>query len=146
MALFGLFIVRNRDDLHKLVWVLALSIGFFGIKGGIFTIATGGSYRVYGPGGAIADNNTLALALIMAVPLFRYLQLQSTNAWVKRGCTAAMVLCVISAIGSQSRGAFLALAAMSVFLAMKSRQKGIDRLTYISSSTNCLAGDARELD
>lgn len=126
MVLAAFLIVGNRDHLHKLVWVLALSIGFYGIKGGLFTLATAGAYRVWGPAGSfIADNNTLALAIIMAVPLFRYLQLHSESKWIRRGCVAAMLLCAVSAIGSQSRGAFLALAAMGFFLFTKSRQKGL---------------------
>lgn len=126
MVVAALLIVGNRDQLHKLVWVLALSVGFFGIKGGLFTIATGGSHRVWGPSGSfIADNNQLALAIIMSIPLFRYLQLHSENKWVKRGCLAAMMLSAASALGSQSRGGFLALAAMGLFLWTKSRQKGL---------------------
>ena len=81
---------------------------------------------MWGPAGSfIADNNALALAVIMAVPLFRYLQLQSQNRWVRRGCVAAMVLCVASAVGSQSRGAFLALLAMSMSLWIKGRNKAL---------------------
>lgn len=126
MVLVAFLVVGTRDHLHKLTWVLALSVGFFGIKGGLFTIISAGQHRVWGPAGSfIFDNNTLALATIMVVPLFRYLQLHSVNPWVKRGCLAAMVLCMVSAIGSQSRGAFLALGAMGIFLAMKSRQKGL---------------------
>lgn len=126
MVLAALLLVGNRDQLHKLTWVLALSIGFYGIKGGLFTIATAGHHRVWGPSGSfIEDNNTLALAIIMGIPLFRYLQLQSENIWAKRGCLAALVLCAVSAIGSQSRGAFLALLAMGFFLWTKSRQKAL---------------------
>ncbi|MBK9674757.1 MAG: hypothetical protein IPO82_05860 [Betaproteobacteria bacterium] len=78
MVLIAMLIVGAREQLHQLVWVLALSIGFFGIKGGLFTIVGGGQGRVWGPSGSfISDNNQLALAMLMAVPLFRYLQLQS---------------------------------------------------------------------
>ncbi|MEW6513519.1 MAG: putative O-glycosylation ligase, exosortase A system-associated [Pseudomonadota bacterium] len=134
MVLVAMLLVGNRDQLHKMVWVLALSIGFFGIKGGLFTIATAGNHRVWGPEGSfIFDNNTLALAIIMGVPLFRYLQLNSENPWVKRACLAAMALCIVSAIGSQSRGAFLALAAMGIFLTMKSRQKGLIALLALAA-------------
>ena len=126
MVLIALLLVGTREHLHKLTWVLALSVGAFGVKGGLFTIATAGAHRVWGPTGSfIQDNNTLALAIIMVVPLFRYLQIHNNNRWVKRGCFAAMALCVVAAIGSQSRGAFLALAAMSFFLSIKSRQKGL---------------------
>lgn len=133
MAMVGLILLGTRDQLQKLIWTLALSLGFFGIKGGIFTIATGGNYRVWGPpGGAIQDNNTLALALVMTVPLIRYLQLHTENQWIKRGCVVAMLLCLVSAIGSQSRGAFLALAAMSLFLTIKSKQKGLIALLTLA--------------
>ena len=132
MVLIALFLVGNRDELHKLVWVLALSIGFFGIKGGLFTIATGGSSRVWGPPGSfIEDNNHVALAITMVVPLFRYLQLQAENRWIKRGCIAAMILCVGAALGSQSRGALLGLGAMFAFLWLKSRNKGLIGIVLI---------------
>lgn len=124
MVLLAFLVVGNRDQIHKLTWVLALSIGFFGIKGGLFTLATGGGGRVFGPAGSfIEDNNTLALAIIMAIPLFRYLQLQAEKTWVRNGCIGAMVLCTVSALGSQSRGALVALVAMGVFLWLKSRNK-----------------------
>lgn len=126
MVLIALFLVGNRDELHKLTWVLTLSIGFYGVKGGLFTIASGGRHRVWGPEGTfIGDNNSLALAIIMAVPLFRYLQLHSNNAWVRRGCVAAMILCTASAVGSYSRGALLGVFAMATFLWFKSRNKAM---------------------
>lgn len=126
MTLIALILVGNRDQVHKLVWVLALSIGFFGIKGGIFTILTAGNHRVWGPAGSfIEENNSLALATIMTIPLFRYLQLHASKLWVKRGCIAAMVLCFFSALGSQSRGGLLAILGMGFFLFLKSRKKGL---------------------
>jgi putative inorganic carbon (hco3(-)) transporter len=109
-----------------MVWVLAASVGFYGIKGGLFVLATGGAYKVFGPDQTfIGDNNAMALALVMAVPLLRYLQLHSVNKWAKRGCLAGLVLCVISALGSYSRGALLALLAMGVFLWVKGKNRGV---------------------
>lgn len=133
-VLVALLLVTKRRDIDWLTWVLALSVGFFGIKGGLFTLYTAGAHRVWGPAQSfIEDNNALALAIIVTIPLFRYLQLHSENLWVRRGCVAAMLLCVISAVGSQSRGAFLALGAMSVFLFIKSRQKGLIGLLVLLS-------------
>ena len=56
-------------QINAFVWVLVLSIGFFGVKGGIFTIATGGVHRVYGPPGGsyVSDNNAICIALVMVV-------------------------------------------------------------------------------
>lgn len=124
MVLIGFLVIGNRQQLNATIAILALSVGFYGIKGGLFTVLTGGGYRVWGPDFTfIADNNTLALAVIMVVPLFRYLQLETENKWIQRACLVAMLLCTASALGSHSRGAFLAIVAMSFFLWMKSPRK-----------------------
>ena len=124
MVLAALMVIKRRRDLDWLVLVLVISIGYYGIKGGVFTVLTGGSARVWGPEGSfIEDNNSLALATIMTVPLIRYLQLQATKRWHRHAASAAMLLCMASAVGSQSRGAFLAIIAMTFFMWLKSRNK-----------------------
>jgi hypothetical protein len=66
-------LIHGKERIQLLVWVTAVSIGFYGIRGGIFTILTGGNYRVYGPEETfIADNNQLGLALTMILPLLYY--------------------------------------------------------------------------
>ena len=124
MTLITAMLLTNRRRLEGLVWIIALSLGFYGIKGGIFTIANGGVYRVQGPADTfIGGNNELGLAMIMTVPLIRYLHLQEKRAWLKLGLAGAMLLTGLAAIGTQSRGALLAAATMGVFLWLKSRQK-----------------------
>jgi probable O-glycosylation ligase (exosortase A-associated) len=94
------------------------------VKGGIFTIISGGQYRVWGPATTfIEGNNEVALALIMVIPLMHYLQMISRNKWTKHGLTIAMLLCALASIGSYSRGALLAIAAMGGFLWLKSKRK-----------------------
>jgi len=124
MVLLTALIIRERYQLHWLIWVIALSFGFYGIKGGIFTILHGGVYRVQGPEGSfVAGNNEMALALVMTIPLIRYLHLQETRTWLKTGLAGAMVLTGVAAIGSQSRGGLVAMVAMGLFLWLKSRNK-----------------------
>ncbi|WP_310447409.1 putative O-glycosylation ligase, exosortase A system-associated [Thiobacillus sp.] len=124
MVFLTVLIIANRHQLHWLIWVIALSFGFYGVKGGIFTIINGGAYRVQGPSDTfIAGNNELALALVMAIPLIRYLHLQAHLKWVKVGLASAMVLTGVAAIGSQSRGGLVAMVAMGLFLWLKSRNK-----------------------
>ncbi|OYX31878.1 MAG: putative O-glycosylation ligase, exosortase A system-associated [Hydrogenophilales bacterium 32-62-9] len=124
MVFLTVLIITDRQKLHWLVWVIVLSFGFYGVKGGIFTILNGGAYRVQGPTGTfIAGNNELALALVMTIPLIRYLHLQETRKWIKMGLASAMVLTGVAAIGSQSRGGLVAMVAMGLFLWLKSRNK-----------------------
>lgn len=124
MVFITMMLIRDLKSLNLLVWVIALSIGFFGIKGGVFAIATGGNFIVFGPPGTFfGDNNALALALVMVLPLMRYLQLTADAKWIKLALGVGMGLMLVSIITSYSRGAFLAVSAILFFLVMKSRRK-----------------------
>jgi len=124
MSLVTMTVIRSREDIQRLMWVLTMSIAYYGVKGGIFTIRSGGVDRVWGPEGTfIGDNNAIALALIMTIPLMRYLQQRSEQRWLRHGLGASMLLSALAALGSYSRGALLAIAAMIVFMWLKSRHK-----------------------
>lgn len=132
MIFLTVLIITDRQKLNWLIWVIALSFMFYGVKGGIFTILNGGAYHVQGPVGSfIEGNNELALAMLMGIPLIRYLHLQETRKWLRFGLASAIVLTGVAAIGSQSRGALLGMVAMGVFLWLKSRDKIITGF-YIS--------------
>jgi probable O-glycosylation ligase (exosortase A-associated) len=136
MVLITYLVIRNKHQLNMLIWTIVVSLGFFGTKGGAFTLATGGSHMVWGPPGSfIEGNNELALALLMIVPLMRYLQLESENKWVRRGTGVAQVLTLFSIVGSYSRGAFLGASAMGLMLWLKSKNKiliGISIIVCVS--------------
>jgi probable O-glycosylation ligase (exosortase A-associated) len=124
MVFVTLMLMQSKERINQLVWVIAMSIGFYGIKGGIFTIVHGGVYHVRGPEGSfIGGDNEMGLALIMTIPLLRYLQLTTQSMWVRSFLAVAMVLCAAATVGSQSRGALVGLVAMSTFLWLKSRNK-----------------------
>jgi probable O-glycosylation ligase (exosortase A-associated) len=116
--------LNSRERVHMLIWVIVLSLGFYGVKGGIFTIVHGGAYHVQGPSGSfIAGNNELALALVMTIPLMRYLQLNEPDRRIRLGLAVAMLLTALAAVGSQSRGAFVALFITGLVFWLKSRNK-----------------------
>lgn len=124
IILLSIIMIQSRDRIHTLVWVIALSIGFFGIKGGFFSIVSGMQYRVWGPpGSVITGNNELGIALLMIIPLFVYLYSNSNNKWMKRLILGSILLCTISIISTFSRGALLASVFMFGFLWTKSKYK-----------------------
>jgi probable O-glycosylation ligase (exosortase A-associated) len=87
---------------------------------------------VQGPFGTfIGGNNELALALVMTIPLIRYLQLQEKHHLVKVGLSIGMFLTVIAAIGSQSRGALVALLLTGLIFWIKSRKKFVTAVFII---------------
>ena len=88
---------RTREQLRQLIWVIVLSVAYFGAKGGLWVLMTGGGNRVYGPPGSyIEDNNYLAMALVMLIPIIRFLQVSEPRRNVRWACTAIMLLCGIS--------------------------------------------------
>lgn len=124
MSLVVMMVIRSRQDVHRMIWVLVVSLGYYGLKGGLFTVTTGGNYRVWGPLGTfIGGNNEIALALVVAIPLMRYLQQTTENRWVWHGLNVTMLLSAMASLGSYSRGALLAIAAMLALMWFKSSKK-----------------------
>lgn len=124
MTLVVLMLLKKPEHIKWLIWTVVVSIGFYGVKGGIFTLQTGGAFRVWGPSGTFIDgNNEIALALVMIIPLMYYLMGQIPNKWGKRAMMASLCLCAIASLGSYSRGAALALGAMLGFMWLKSKHK-----------------------
>ncbi len=123
-TLLTLVAVNTRERVIWLVWVIVGSLGFYGLKGGLFTLTGGGDSRVWGPVGSfIAGNNELGLAMIVTMPLMWYLRSHTENKWVRHGLMVLMVATLLATLGTHSRGALVGLAAMGSVLWWKSRQK-----------------------
>ena len=124
MTLVTMCMLTTRQRLHLVIWVAVASLGFYGVKGGLFSILTGGISRVWGPPASfIGDNNSLALALLMILPLIRHLQAVSKQRWVVMALWAAMGLTVVAIFGTYSRGGVVGLAVMLPILLLKGRQR-----------------------
>lgn len=124
MVLVSLIVLYSKKHIFTLIWVCTASLALLGAKGGLFTLATAGGYRVWGPAYSfIADNNHFALALIMTIPLLRFLQMQMTSRWGRWAMTVWMVLVAAAALGSQSRGALLAISAMTLVMWWRGRSR-----------------------
>lgn len=124
MVFVSMMVLNTERDIKQFVWVVALSLGIYGLKGGLFVLMSGGSYKVYGPSGSyIEENNGMALALVATLPLIWYLRNQAKNRWLSLVMLAMTIFTSIAAVGSYSRGALLGGAAMLGFLWLKSKNK-----------------------
>ncbi len=124
MTFVALAVIHSKQQIHWVIWTIVGSMAFYGAKGGLFTLANGGNYLVWGPGGSfIEGNNEVALAFVMTIPLMRYVQISLKKPWQRFAMIGVMVLTAFAAIGSHSRGALVAIAAMATFLWWKSRNK-----------------------
>lgn len=131
-VILTLMLVTNRERIHLLVWTICVSLGFYGFKGGLWTVATGGTNRVYGPDGTfIGGNNEIGLALIMIVPLLWYLIQHSSRRWVKLGHYVVLICSIIAIVGTHSRGDLLGLIVMGGMFILKARRKLVPLLTAL---------------
>jgi probable O-glycosylation ligase (exosortase A-associated) len=123
MLLVTMMLIRGREQIERLIWVVTLSIAFYGIKGGIWTVMGGGTGRVWGPTGSMIEgNNELGLALVMLVPFMYFLHQVSARRWVRVALVFCIVTTCFSILGSQSRGALVALLGMAFVLALKGKR------------------------
>lgn len=123
MLFVTMMLIRDRAQIERLIWVVTLSIGVYGLKGGIWTVLTGGGGRVWGPsGGMIEGNNELGLALVVLVPFMYYLYQVSTQRWVRWGMALFIAFNAFAILGTQSRGALVALVAMAFVLGLKGKR------------------------
>ncbi len=126
MTFVALSLLSTKQHIVVFTAVNAGSIALLAAKGGAFTILTGGSHRVWGPPGSfIEGNNEFALATIMIIPMLHFLQLQLKEPWQRHGMSVLMVLSAVAAIGSYSRGALIAIGAMSILFWWRSSRKGL---------------------
>lgn len=132
MIFVSMMVLNTEKDIKLFVVVVALSIGIFGLKGGIFVVSSGGNYRVYGPDGSyIAENNGMALALVTVLPLLWYLRNAATKKWQSLAMLAVTVFSAISAMGSYSRGAIVGGVVMFAFLWIKSKNKVVTAVAVV---------------
>jgi probable O-glycosylation ligase (exosortase A-associated) len=125
-----------------LVYLVTASLAFYGVKGGIFVISTGGAHMVLGPPKSfLKTHGEIGMALAMTIPFIRYIQLTFAvpgllpaeiqrfiigSSWQKLihiGLTAAMFLTAAAILGTHSRGAMLAAIATGVTILWKGRNK-----------------------
>lgn len=117
-------LMHTRVRIHALIWIIVISIGFFGVQGGLIGIVSGGQSHIVGPPKSpIRDNNALALAMVISFPLMNYLRTQSEKKIIQTMLSGAMALSVIAVLSTYSRGGLLSLLGMFGFLWLRSGNK-----------------------
>ena len=122
VAIFTTAVVRTRDQLRALIWVIAMSFGFYGVKSGIQGILSGGSMTIdRGPGGMLFDNNNFALAMVLVIPILVHLAASEKNPLFQKILRAMVPLTMITVVLTRSRGAALSMALAVMLMVWRSR-------------------------
>ncbi|MGI9493879.1 MAG: putative O-glycosylation ligase, exosortase A system-associated [Geminicoccaceae bacterium] len=133
-----LFCLNSKVRIDAFIWMMVFCICYYSVKGGFAFLISGGAYRFEGPPGtSIGDNNHLAAAFLLAIPLINYLRLHAAIRVVRNGLAALLVLTILAVLCTQSRGGFIGLVVLGgVFLWMSGR-----RISHIAAGLAiiCLA-------
>ncbi|MGR5459778.1 putative O-glycosylation ligase, exosortase A system-associated [Vibrio sp. PNB22_1_1] len=138
LFIFIYLTVRNINHFNLLIWIIALSIGFFALVEGLKFIKSGGFHQVHGAYGHIlGDNNHMALAILMAIPLLIYLISYTPEKWLRIGLIGLIFVCVLAVLGTKSRGGFIGLLIVGAYFWVKSEKKllatvGFAALSFIA--------------
>ena len=126
------YILRNERDLGTfLAWFIGIHIylatkGISGYSASQFQVLGGGSLYTstgYVGGYFLGDENDLALALNIALPLALYLFRQARTTWSRVCWGMGTVAILMTIVFTFSRGGFLGLSAMGLYWALTSRKK-----------------------
>ena len=124
MTFLAMAIMNGQKRLNLLLQAIALSLGAIGAKIGLFVLVTGGQTAVYGPSLSFLEaNNSLGMALALNVPLLVYLSKYETRPWLKRTMWLMIALSYPAVAGTFSRGAWIALAAVTGLMLLRSKHK-----------------------
>ena len=115
-------VMATRHRAHLLALTACIGFGFIGVKEGLIFLLTAGGHRIDGLA-SIGDNNSLATALLMIVPLLFYLSRYSAVRIVRVGVLAAMGLCLVTIVATYSRGGFVGLLVLGAFMVKNSRNR-----------------------
>jgi len=108
-----LMLFQERRKLRLLLLVICISIGYFGVTGGVWSIYTGFEDRLWGPPkSALGDNNALGFTFTIALPLFVLVRRQAANIWLRRAMLAVFALSIVGVFATYSRGALIGLCVV----------------------------------
>jgi probable O-glycosylation ligase (exosortase A-associated) len=126
MVFLSMAMVTTKARLLQLVRTVALSLGFFGLKDGIWAIRTGGQEMVWGPDNSfLYANNAIGVALAMNLPLLFHLRRLEQRRWVRHLMTAMMLFSYPAIVCTFSRGAWLSAGAATALMMWRSRHRWI---------------------
>lgn len=115
-------VIVKRYRIHAFVLVMCLGMGFHGLIDGLKFFSSGGSHLVRGFV-KFGDNNHFAVMLVMAIPPLLYMSSYAKHPLLRLGALAVAIITIAAVIGTHSRGGFVAMTAVGLWLVLTSRKR-----------------------
>lgn len=108
--------LTTEKRLFAFMKVMVISIGFYGVKGGLFTLINGGGASVLGPiNSFFADNNGMALVLTMTLPFMIFFAWHAEHYLQRYFALFCALTTAIAVLGTQSRTGLVALGVTILY-------------------------------
>ncbi len=117
MTFVATMFIYGKERIRPLMLVVVLSLGYYGLKGGVWSILTGGKEQVLGPEGSFIEGNTfISLALNMVIPLMIAVAQDEERKWVRNLLYVTAAFSAVASFFAYSRGGWLGLAVVTLFI------------------------------
>jgi len=116
-------LIETLQDLKEVYLVIALSLGFVGLKYGIYGVVFGGVELARGYGPMLADNNFVAMGLATIMPMCWFGRMLTDNKIIQWALLGEFVFCIPGIVMTNSRGGILALGLVMLTLAFTAKKK-----------------------
>lgn len=123
-------IIYSKHRLYQAVLVFSTGFGFLMVKEGLIFLLTAGGHKIDGTG-AVGDNNGVALALLMTIPLILFCAKYALLKHVKIAFYVVAALGTVTIIATYSRGGFVGLVALGLMLLKGSKYK-VRSIVFVS--------------
>ena len=128
VSLFLVTIVNSKKRFVLTICVIGASLGYYTSKAGVASFMAGGLQFGDGLAGAFSDNNGYGLATVMIMPFLLAAGQNIAGStlvekWARRGFFLSVPLSAITAVATNSRGAFLAMACAALVWVFLQRRK-----------------------
>jgi len=115
-------VLTNRVRIHAMAIAFTLGLGFHAVIDALKYVASGGSHVILGVL-QLGDNNSYGMAMLMLAPIAGYLSSYSRILWVRLGFLGVCVSAIITATGTLSRGAFVAMGVIGILYVLRSQHR-----------------------
>ncbi len=124
--------------IHSMIIIICLGMGIHGVLEGLKYIDSGGGHVVIAPS-SIGDNNYLAMATLMVIPLLVYLFRYSESRLIRLSFAGALLASVVGVVATASRGGLIGLVVLGFFVFLQSRRKVLALLGIAALAAGLLA-------
>ncbi len=120
----AIFLLTKKLHIDFFIWILIVSVGFFAFVESLKFILSIGKHHIRGMNNHIlGDNNSLALAIDMCIPLVIYTVGQTKVKFLRWTLSSLVFLMILCVIGTYSRGGLLGLIVIGIYFFNTSERK-----------------------